>query len=147
MMKLFPLIFLIALTGCSTNSIPHRLPSSLDLNSACLVDDESHYSKQEQSLCQWTQEYLRQLSNSSFNLQMSSQSQSLNNRKVITLTTNASKKDIENIIGRGGLRIRYLRYMINELSYQNTLNATSDSNKEKAIQTFPLVELILEQTE
>jgi predicted RNA-binding protein YlqC (UPF0109 family) len=65
-------------------------------------------------------------------------------RKIITLSAQLSKVEIDQILGRGGLRIRYIRYLLNELSHHQALTKAEENAKKDVIANFPLVELILE---
>lgn len=147
---LIHLIFLL-LFGCGHYPITNnsketsRTPSS-EIENQCQVSLLSNFKEEEHSLCSWAQNYLRLLGNPNFTLNMNSTTQeNSEKRKILTLSAQLSKKEIDLVLGRGGLRIRYLRYMLNELSYQQALaNTIDDSQKKNVIKNFPLVELILE---
>ena len=142
--SLFSFLFSCSHYAVDQSSVAQRSRSS-EVSNQCQTSIISYFPEEEHIMCSWAQDYLRQLSTDKVSLSMTYSNQSESEkRKIITLSAQLPKKEIELILGRGGLRIRYLRYMLNELSYHQTLNRTTDEQKKDVIQNFPLVELILE---
>ena len=103
--------------ACSTQQAPnrHRTIASEDTTSCLESSLDNHHKK----ICQFAFSYLSEFTKTPLLIQAQLKDIESQQIKVLQLNIQVAKNDIDHILGRGGLRVRYLRYLLNELSYFN----------------------------
>lgn len=147
------LLSLLALiTSCSTTTpntnltIKRTLAS--DANASCTHPTSAVFTNEQMALCQIAYDYINQLIGSEFRIEMTNNVHESAKRNVIAINALIKKSDVEAVIGKGGLRMKYLRYLLNELSYHQTQKEFEEKKESKpAIYNFTLIELNLVPSE
>ena len=138
---------LITCISCSSmqdvSTNPQRSPAT-DENIQCNVTPPSVISDEQQGLCLFASGYINQLIGNDYKIEMQNSEHVDAKRNVLSIKLFIKKQQIETVLGRGGLRIRYLRFLLNELSYENTRREYEVQKKaHEAVYNFTLVELNL----
>jgi hypothetical protein len=137
------------LTSCSTaqNNQPitdRQIASSEGGN--CKPSSSPDITENMSAICLIANDYLKQLlgSENEFEIIMNKTFHDETKRHVLSLSISTKRENLDTIIGRGGLRIKYLRFLLNELSFEQSRKEYESEKKEhEAIYNFTLVELNL----
>lgn len=138
---------LVLCTSCGhhviTNEDASRAPSSQNEQPCQAISSASDVENVDFAICKLAQGFTQSYSSKPITAVIDKKFNEELKRNILTIRVSLYKSDVESIMGRGGLRLRYLRYMINESSYAHAVRNTPKEKSDEAIKKFTLVELIL----
>ena len=145
-------LFILLITGCSTSSFQNlpnatieREPATIsnDSNCSALEDSLSSAEISDRSICLYAKNYFQMLTNGRSQIEVQPYTIPMEN-PPLTLKIIIQKNDLEEVLGHGGMRIRYMRYILNELSIAKTTQQAIKNQQKISLQKFTPIELILD---
>lgn len=139
-------IFALSIISCSSNTITNdsnRSPSSIISDGQkCDSTNGVEFSIADQKICNAALNFFQIYSRKQVSMKMEKKFNESLKRDVLTFYLQFNKSETENIMGRGGLRLRYLKYLVNEMSLAEYEKSSPPSDDNTIYQDkFPLIEI------
>lgn len=131
--------------SCSTlpdSSFPNRMPSSANGSFESCESTSSEISKDDIKICTTVLNMMQLFSQKQLMMSIEKKYNEALKRHVITLNLKVEKSEVDRVLGRGGLRLRYVRYLANEMSLSEyEKNVPPADDKSTHFEKFTLVEI------